>query len=122
MSWDVDIQNHKDETVILTETHHIRGGTYPVGGTTEASLNITYNYSKYYAEFFEDSLWDLQGKDVKATVPTLERIVAALGTETTDDYWQGTAGNAGRAVEQLLHLCRLALHEYPHEPLHFLIT
>ena len=121
MSWRVDIQNHKDETIEFKEPHHIKGGTYIEGGTTRASINITYNYSRYLREFWDDALWSLHNRAVNSVIPELERAVTALGTDSSDDYWESTAGNAGRALEQLLHLCRLAIHEYPDEHLHLVV-
>ena len=46
MSWDFKLCDPVTKEVLHTqEKHEISGGTYCVGGTTEMSLNITYNYS-----------------------------------------------------------------------------
>lgn len=33
---------------------HSEGGTYVMGGTTDAELNITYNYSEPYSEYLDE--------------------------------------------------------------------
>lgn len=118
MSWDVDVCNQDNKTVELSQPQHIKGGIYPVGGTRRAEINITYNYGRYYRDFWFESLFELNNMSLDKAIPQLEKAVAALGTETTDNYWQSTAGNAGHALQGLLIICNLAKHEYPDEPLH----
>lgn len=83
------------------------GGTYPVGGTTEAELNITYNYGKYYWLCFEGGLRWLHGKQAGVTIERLERAVRLLGTTQDFDYWKPTPGNCGHALNILLGWARL---------------
>ena len=46
MSWDFDLCDPVTKKVLETEEkNEIKGGTYCVGGTTEMTFNITYNYS-----------------------------------------------------------------------------
>ena len=55
MSYDIyliDPVTH--ETIEFDNPHHMRGGTYQVGGSSEAWLNITYNYADYYYEATEN--------------------------------------------------------------------
>jgi len=99
MSYWVSLVN-KEEEIVEVESFE-EGGTYCLGGSTGADLNITYNYSKQYARF-GFSLWDLEGKRAKHTVATLEKLVASLGIEKSRDYWEATPGNAGYALSILL--------------------
>ena len=55
MSYDINLRDPvTKETINFADSHQMRGGTYVVGGTTEAWLNITYNYSEYYYEATEN--------------------------------------------------------------------
>ena len=59
------------------------GGTQPVGGTTEAEINITYNYSRFYYEFLDRDaglMW-LDGKTAGEAFPRLVNAVSQLGSE-----------------------------------------
>ena len=59
------------------------GGVYRVGGTIEATLNVTYNYGALYALVIPDypGLLPLfQGKRAEDLIPVLEQAVAQLGT------------------------------------------
>lgn len=80
------------------------GGCYVVGGSTEASLNITYNYSRHYYKELdgEQGLRWLDGRSGAETAAPLARAVLTLGTERDDDYWAATPGNAGAALARLL--------------------
>lgn len=83
---------------------HVEGGCYAVGGITEAELNITYNYSRFYHWFLDDEQgirW-LYGKKAKDTVDKLEAAIKKLGIRQYEDYWAPTPGNAGYALSILL--------------------
>lgn len=87
------------------------GGTRQVGGTTETTLNVTYNYGKHYGKHLApDSLRWLHGKKGDETQDRLASAVDALGTEQSDDYWESTPGNAGHALSILLRWAK----EFPH--------
>jgi hypothetical protein len=78
------------------------GGTYVLGGSTEAHLNVTYNYSKHVHEALGHSLRDLDGTIADRWIGQLELAVATLGTERDPDYWKSTPGNAGAMLARLL--------------------
>jgi hypothetical protein len=44
VSYDVYLADIDGEPIYLDEPHDQRGGTYELGGTREAWLNVTYNY------------------------------------------------------------------------------
>jgi hypothetical protein len=117
MSYDIYLRNKDGSTCQMPERHDIRGGTYCVGtvaefpegrylfpGTTECWLNVTYNYAKFYYEHLdeENGIRVLYGKTGAECIPLLEKAIAALGTQTTSDYWAVTPGNAGAALQGLL--------------------
>lgn len=89
---------------------HSEGGTYRVGGTDEAELNVTYNYGGRFREAWEavggqfggigdGTLGKMIGEKRAADVlPFLKAAVERLGTQPDADYWQPTEGNAGRAL------------------------
>ena len=51
MSYDINLKDPiTKETIQFDAPHFMRGGTYAIGGTTEAWLSVTYNYAHYYYE------------------------------------------------------------------------
>ena len=84
------------------------GGTYSLGGSSEAELNITYNYSWFFYRVLdkEKGLRCLYGKTGQETIKILEQAVAELGTDQYKDYWAPTPGNAGHALKILLRWAR----------------
>ena len=102
MSYDIDPVGENGELVEVEK--HSEGGTHVLGGTTRASLNVTYNY----AEFFYDTLdkergirW-LYGKKASVCTQRLREAIGILGTDQDMDYWAATQGNAGYALSILL--------------------
>lgn len=104
MSYDFDLTDPvTGETLHAEGTHQIRGGTYALGGTTELSLNITYNYSRHFCQIFgSDGIHILNGKTGAETIPLLKEGISKLGNDVQDDYWQATEGNAKQALHGLL--------------------
>jgi hypothetical protein len=76
------------------------GGTFALGGSTDADMNITYNYSRLFP------FRDLHRKRAGDTIDQMQEAVDRLGTDYEDDYWAHTAGNAGYAVSILLDWAR----------------
>lgn len=123
MSYDIDLLDPVSKTVIdLDAPHQIKGGTYALGGTTQASLNITYNYSKHYARVFEKfespdrkdiegkPRWGvrvLYGRTGAESIPILQAAIAALGDDVDPDYWKPTEGNAKQALCGLLAFAQM---------------
>jgi len=73
-----------------------------MGGTTDADLNVTYNYGEVtrLVDFdFRDSLDEKCARD---TIELLRVVVDRLGTRRFKDYWAPTPGNAGHAASILL--------------------
>lgn len=103
MSYDVELVDDTGE--IVKVERHEEGGTYVLGGSTRASLNVTYNYGKYIYEALPqyENLRDmLDGKKASEVIDPLMRAVAYLGTDRDEDYWSTTKGNAGYALNILL--------------------
>lgn len=119
MSYDIDLIKDGRPAAVPA---HAEGGTYVLGGTDQAQLNVTYNYSARYAEVLVPlpagegqplalqpfSVHAPQGQRAEDTIPWLEAVVAQLGTEQDrGDYWAATPGNAGYAASILLAWARL---------------
>ncbi len=110
MSYDIELRHPvTGDTLRLDEPHHMRGGTYQVGGTNKARLNITYNYSRHFVAAFEDEsgvrcIYGMTGAD---SIPVLKAAARKLGSDVDEDYWQPTEGNAKAAIMQLLALARM---------------
>lgn len=115
MSYDIRIRRRTGESVELRRAHDITGGTYAVGGTAEAWLNITYNYWKIFDRLFgEDGIRTIYGMNVKDARPVLVGAVARLGdAEPDENYWKACDGNAKKALLGLVELTDLALSDYP---------
>lgn len=119
MSYDVSLVDKLGKPIKFSEsqkeTAKIRcldcrgiGGTYQLGGPTEASLNITYNYSKhFYNVFGEKGLRTIYGMSGSKSVSVLKEAIDKLGDDVSDNYWDGTEGNAKRALEDLLYLAHI---------------
>lgn len=61
MSYDIRlIDPVTKETINFDTPHQMTGGTYAVGGTTEAWLNITFNYARWY---YKDGVFPDKGED-----------------------------------------------------------
>lgn len=128
MSYDIELVDAvTGKPLELDEAHHMRGGTYCVGGTREAHLNVTYNYSGHYGRVFPElteprpkapewlrkdgapvrgirTIYGLSGAE---SLPVLDAAIAALGDDVADDYWASTEGNAKRALVQLRALAAM---------------
>ncbi|RYZ69291.1 MAG: hypothetical protein EOP09_07955, partial [Proteobacteria bacterium] len=58
MSYDISLTDPiTKETLELGEAHHMRGGTYCVGGELGARLNVTYNYSGHLGRVLKGAGW-----------------------------------------------------------------
>lgn len=118
MGYDIYItkgSGKKTETVQLPEKHDLHGGTYCLGGTTEAHLSETFNYSKHFCSSLGgNGINDLDGKLIKDTIPLLDDAIYKLRNGKTDpDYWKATEGNARAALFRMKQLAELALYHFP---------
>lgn len=108
MSYDIDLIDPVTQEVIeFDEPHQMKGGTYAVGGTTKATLNITYNYAKHYSVLGEKGIRTIYGITGADSIPLLEQVASKLSDEVSDDYWEATEGNAKRALKQLIALAKM---------------
>jgi hypothetical protein len=109
MSYDISLVDPVTQDVLLLdEPHQMKGGTYAIGGTTECSLNITYNYTRHYYRVLGDrgirAIYNITGAE---SIPLLEAAIAQLGDDVDEDYWKATEGNAKRPLCQLLAMARM---------------
>lgn len=88
-------------------TNQIKGGTYALGGTIEAHLNVTYNYCKFFTGIGENGIRSLYGKSGAESISILKKAIEQLGNDVDNDYWKPTEGNAKRALCGLLSLAQL---------------
>lgn len=109
MSYDIElIDPVTKEPVKLDEPHHMRGGTYAVGGTTRAHLNVTYNYGAIFRRVLGvDGIRAIYGKTGAESLPILKEAAAQLADDVDPDYWKATEGNAKRALVQLAALAKM---------------
>jgi hypothetical protein len=103
MSFDIELVDAgSGERIQFGEVHGFNGGTYRMGGTSEAWLNITYNYGDYKHIDAERGIRWLYGKTGEETLPRLRAAVEALGNEQAADCWASAPGNAGHALLGLI--------------------
>jgi hypothetical protein len=118
MSYDIYlIDPVTGDTIELDAPHHMRGGTYAVGGTTRAHLNVTYNYSAHFRRVFEgwlpergvpvEGIRTIYGMTGAQSLPLLDKAISHLADDVAPDYWQATEGNAKRALVQLRALAAM---------------
>ena len=110
MSYDINLLDPITKDVIQFDSpHEIRGGTYALNGTSEAWLNITYNYGQhYYRTIDEDGIRSIYGMTGAESIPVLEKAISQLGNDVDEnDYWNPTEGNAQRALYGLLAFAKL---------------
>lgn len=109
MSYDIYLRDGVTRECLLLEApHHMRGGTYMVGGTLRAHLNVTYNYSRHlYRVFGDGGIRSLYGMTGAESIPVLQSAIGKLGDDVAEDYWESTEGNAKRALKQLLALAQM---------------
>ena len=113
MSYDISLVDEMGNVMECEYPHKLTGGTIACDENfnqipiRDAEINITYNYCKQYVNLWGNgSLYHFEGKRGKDIIVLLQGYVLKLGTDTTDNYWEATAGNAGKALEDLLFLCR----------------
>lgn len=113
MSYDVRLVDEKGESV--TVPRHEDGGTRIVGGTEKAELNITYNYGGLFRQYFHLSgikwLHRQTGAETRRRLAWghyrllaeehLRRHIEEATPYTSNDYWEGTPGNAAYALLRL---------------------
>lgn len=131
MSYDIRLVDPvTKDTVNFDTPHQMTGGTYAVGGTTEAWLNITFNYARWYYKdgVFPDkgednsgirSIYGMSGAD---SIPVLELAIEILESMTEDltdeeireyeekdvtGYWLPTRANAIKPLYQLLAMAKM---------------
>ncbi|MGI4792926.1 MAG: hypothetical protein ACRYG8_02355 [Janthinobacterium lividum] len=109
MSYDIQLVDPVSREVLtLDQPHHMRGGTYCMGGESRAHLNVTYNYAPhFYAAMGEKGIRTIYGMTGAASTEVLERAAAMMGADVDPDYWKPTEGNARRALHQLSALAQM---------------
>ena len=109
MSYDIELKCPvTKKTIDFDFTHQIKGGTYAIGGSDKAELNITYNYSPiFYKLFPEEGIRSLYGLSGAESIPMLMKAIDKLKDDVSDNYWECTEGNAKIALYQLLSFAKL---------------
>lgn len=104
MSYDIYLRDPVSREVLEVDTpHHIAGGTYCVGGTTELHLSITYNYAAHFRRILgENGISTIYGMSGAESIPVLLAATKQLGDDVSDRYWDATeATRSGRFCNSL---------------------
>jgi hypothetical protein len=110
MSYDIYLKDPvTKKTIIFDFVHQMAGGTRAIGGTNEAWLNITYNYSRHFYKHLDsdDGIRTIYGKTGAETIPLLQAACDKLGDDMFDNYWLPTEGNAKQALKHLIAFAQL---------------
>lgn len=117
MSYDINLLDPITKEVIeINDAHFLRGGTYQMGGSTELSLNMTYNYSKILHQVIKpqstpsedkSGIRSLYGMTALEAIPILEAAILNLKDDFDEDYWKPTEGNTKKALNNLLTMCKM---------------
>lgn len=112
MSWWVYLEGEDGAVQVAP---HMEGGTVEIGGTQDASMNVTYNYGEVFRLVWPSNLGNsgalkemIDGRTGRESAPVLAVAVAKCGNASPyrEDYWAPTIGNAKRALEVLLAWAR----------------
>lgn len=108
MSYDIELVDPVTKaTLQLDNPHDMRGGTYAVGGTVDAHLNVTYNYAPIFHSVIDGGIRGIYGKTGAESIPILKSAIGKLANDVDADYWKATEGNAKRALSQLFAFASL---------------
>lgn len=109
MSYDISLRHPVTKEVLeMDMPHQIKGGTYAVGGTKEAWINVTYNYAPHlYRAMGEKGISTIYGMTGAESIPILKAAMKKLGDDVDEDYWKSTEGNAKAALAGLLALAQM---------------
>lgn len=112
MSYDISLVDPITRKVICADSnHHIRGGTYALGGTDKLWLNITWNYGPHFRRVLgEEGIRSICGTTGAESLPILRAAAGKLAAGMDHDYWAPTEGNARAAIEGLIALAEIAPH------------
>lgn len=109
MSYDICLKDKDGAVIQLPCAHQQRGGTYAIGGTTEAWLNVTYNYGEILRRVLgEKGIRSIYGMTGKESLAALTLAACELKDDNEGDYWKPTEGNVKRALISLATLAMLA--------------
>lgn len=102
MSYDIYLNDPVTGEVAIVPGHLMIGGTYKADyhsetGTftpalnTEANLNVTYNYGRYYKEVYEKGIRQIYGMSGVDSIPILENMITAITDKyRKNDLWTST--------------------------------
>lgn len=109
MSYDIYLKDPvSKETIEFDTAHRMSGGTYQLGGTRSAWLNVTYNYADHYYRIFgENGIRTIYGKSGAESIPILEMAICKLGDDVDINYWKSTEGNAKRPLFFLIAMAKM---------------
>jgi len=112
MSYDIQLTDPETgDTITLDHRHNLKGGTYCLGGASQAWLNVTYNYSEhFYRVLGGKGIRTIYGMTGEESIPILKKASSKLGNDVHHDYWEPTEGNARKALLDLVQLAKAAPH------------
>lgn len=102
MGYDISLVGEDGESVQVERFSE--GGVQPVGGSTNAEISITYNYSKFMYNTIdkERGIRWIYDRPAGHCIDRLKSAITILGTYQDDYYWKSAPGNAGHILSVLM--------------------
>ena len=104
MSWWVSLVD--DKGIPVQVENFTDGGTYVVGGSVQAELNVTYNYGGILRSVgidLHEGAGNIHWRKASECIPMLEAGLAGLpDKQPASDYWLPTPGNVRVVIQRLL--------------------
>ena len=109
MSYNIELCEPLTKKVIEFEApHFIRGGNYVANGTTEAWLNVTYNYGNHFRRIFgEEGIRTIYGMTGAESIPIIKNAISQLSDDISPNYWEPTDGNVKKVLLSLLSFAQM---------------
>lgn len=109
MSYDIKLKHPvTGKTLKADKAHHMKGGTFVLGGTEEMWLNVTYNYGSIFRRVLgPEGIRTIYGMTGAQAIPLLNEAASKLGNDVNDDYWEPTEGNAKAALLSLAAMAQM---------------
>ena len=115
MSYDIYLKDPVTGKTAEVPGHLMRGGTFTPALNTEAHLNVTYNYGRYYSELYkEEGIRTIFGMFGADSISVLEKMISFLDkkykkkgkwitTKRSKTVYYDKAGKEIDIIDALMH-------------------
>jgi hypothetical protein len=106
MSYDISLVDITTKEVLQLERPiYLCSATYPIGGSTECWMSMTFNYGTILRRIFPpDGIHQFHDMVAEASIPLLVDGITQLKWDVSNDYWEATEGNVKAALLSMITL------------------